>query len=98
MMLNNLKVGQFVRSKSGRDKNHIFIVVKVIDFEYVLIADGDIRRIDKPKKKKIKHLFEYDKISDNISDADLKNIKITNLMIRKEIEKFDLDNINLGGF
>ncbi len=98
MKVCSLKVGQYVRSKAGRDKSHIFIVLEIVDEEYVLVVDGDIRRIEKPKKKKIKHLYEYDKISDVVCEKKADDKKLTNLMIRKEIEKFDLGQINLGGF
>lgn len=48
-------IGRIVYSKSGRDKGHRFTVLKE-DGEYVYLADGDLRRIDKPKKKKLKHV------------------------------------------
>ena len=43
-------------SKSGRDSGRFYIVTEIVDANYVKIADGDLRRIDKPKLKKIKHL------------------------------------------
>ena len=51
-----IKIGQLVRSKAGRDKGRFFSVVKIIDDQFVLICDGELRRLEKPKKKKIKHL------------------------------------------
>jgi ribosomal protein L14E/L6E/L27E len=97
-IVSSIQVGQYVRSKAGRDKNHIFIVLEVIDHEFVLVADGDVRRIESPKKKKIKHLYEYKQISDVVREKKTDDKKLTNLMIRKEIEKFDLNQVNLGGF
>lgn len=97
-IVSSIQLGQYVRSKAGRDKNHIFIVLEVIDHEYVLVADGDVRRIESPKKKKIKHLYEYKQISDVVREKKTDDKKLTNLMIRKEIEKFDLNQVNLGGF
>ena len=49
---NPLVPGQIVKSKSGRDKGDVFFVVEVIDDDYVLIADGDRRKSENPKKKK----------------------------------------------
>jgi len=94
----NIEIGQYVRSKAGRDKNHIFIVNEVIDHEYVMVVDGDVRRIEKPKRKKCKHLFEYNQISEVVCEKIRDGKKITNLMIRKEIDKFDLSQIKVGGF
>jgi ribosomal protein L14E/L6E/L27E len=94
----NIQIGQYVRSKAGRDKNHIFIVIKIIDNEYVLLADGDVRRIENPKKKKCRHLFEYQQVSEVVCHKIKDGKKITNLMVRKEIEKFDLNQVKIGGF
>lgn len=96
--ISNIQIGQYVRSKAGRDKNHVFIVLEVIDTEYVSLVDGDVRRIERPKKKKIKHLFEFNQISDMVREKIKDDKKLTNLMIRKEIEKFDLNQVKVGGF
>ncbi len=97
-IIGSIKIGQYVRSKAGRDKNHVFIVIGIIDHEYVLLTDGDLRRIEKPKKKKIKHLFEINQLSDVVSEKVNDDKKLTNLMVRKEIEKLDLSKIKAGGF
>ena len=47
--------GQVVYSKSGRDKTLPFVVLSV-DGEYLILADGDKRTIEHPKRKKIKHV------------------------------------------
>jgi len=82
-----LSVGQIVKSKAGRDRDRIFIVLQIIDDQYVLIADGDLRKVDKPKKKKVKHLMKYNVISEEIKRKIEQNEKVTNLHIRKELEK-----------
>ena len=48
--------GSKVISKAGRDEGRLFLVVKELDQEYVLISDGDTRKVEKPKKKKRRHL------------------------------------------
>ena len=50
------EVGTVVLSKAGRDAGRYFVVVGVADNQHVLVADGDLRKIAKPKKKKTKHL------------------------------------------
>ena len=57
MTLEALKIGQVVRSTQGRDAGRLFVVVGVVDQNHVLLSDGALRRIDKPKKKKVKHLI-----------------------------------------
>lgn len=48
--------GRLVFSLSGRDKGRYFIAVGVYDEDHILLADGDLRRMEKPKKKKIRHV------------------------------------------
>lgn len=51
----NLEIGTVVKSLNGRDKNKYFCVVD-IEGEYVLYCNGCARRLEKPKRKKIKHV------------------------------------------
>ncbi len=47
--------GTVVCSKKGRDKGY-FLAVISSDNLYALVCDGKERRIEKPKKKNLKHL------------------------------------------
>ena len=47
--------GQVVFVKKGRDKGRAMVVVSV-DGEYVYLVDGKLRLLEKPKKKKAKHI------------------------------------------
>ena len=72
-MIDKIEKGAIVRSKAGRDKFRYFVVIEVIDNNYCLIADGDLRKIEAPKKKKISHLaFTNDKAT-NIEDFEFTN-------------------------
>jgi ribosomal protein L14E/L6E/L27E len=86
----DIRIGQVVKSKAGRDKDRNFIVVNVLDREYVLLADGDLRKIDNPKKKKAKHLAKYNIVSEEINKRILNNEPISNLLLRCELEKLVL--------
>ncbi|SHH15654.1 hypothetical protein SAMN02745245_00677 [Anaerosphaera aminiphila DSM 21120] len=75
-----IEVGQVVKSKAGRDIGEIFLVYEVLDDNYVLIVDGKTRKLNKPKKKKIKHLMIY---------KDIVNLKVDNLndsYVRKSLK------------
>ncbi len=48
--------GYAVFSKKGRDKGRYFVVLYTVDADFVVIADGDTRKIDHPKKKRRRHL------------------------------------------
>ena len=49
--MQDLSTGQVVISTAGRDKDRKFVVLCIIDDHYVYISDGDIRKLEKPKKK-----------------------------------------------
>ena len=54
--MNEEALGALVRSKAGRDKGRSFTVVEVLDENHVRVADGDLRKLASPKKKKLRHL------------------------------------------
>lgn len=51
-----IETGSVVISTAGRDQGRTFVVVESVDDAYVLIADGSTHKMEKPKKKKRKHL------------------------------------------
>lgn len=81
----NVALGQIVVSRAGRDAGKRFIVVKVLDQLFVEISDGDLRRMEKPKKKKIKHLNITDEKVESLENKLKSNSKITNAEIRKAL-------------
>lgn len=48
-------LGQVVLSKAGKDSGSFYAVLKE-EGDFAYIADGKLRKIEKPKKKRIKHL------------------------------------------
>lgn len=65
------KTGMLAKSKAGHDAGHIYVIMD-IDDTYVYLADGRIRTVEKPKKKKRKHVQlicrEYDAAAvDNVA-------------------------------
>ncbi len=83
--MSECEIGQIVRSKAGRDKDRWMLVVG-IDGDYVLLADGDLRKISLPKRKKIKHITKTQTVITSIQKDILSNKKIQNAEIRKILE------------
>jgi ribosomal protein L14E/L6E/L27E len=79
-------VGQVVFSKCGRDQGRAFIIVSVEE-NYVYIADGKLRKIEKPKLKKKKHIQKTNTIIKWIQDKILDN-NVTNHDIKKALEEY----------
>jgi len=49
------ETGSLARSKAGHDKDNLFIIIHS-EKEYVYLADGKTRTVDRPKCKKKKHV------------------------------------------
>ena len=84
-------LGQLVVSLAGRDKGCICAVVGEPDEEgFVLIADGKVRKVEKPKKKKLKHLKPIDWLPDD--DVKLSRDKLTNRFIREAVNALEIED------
>ena len=51
-----IQPGRVVFSKKGRDKGRYFVVLYMVDADFVMMTDGDTRKLDHQKKKRRKHL------------------------------------------
>ncbi len=87
-MEEKIKVGDIVLSKAGRDKERHFVVVALQDI-FAFVADGDLRKIDSPKKKKLKHIKGTGAKSEYIEDKLSDNLKVTNAELRRAIFEFE---------
>ncbi len=86
-ILNDL-LGKVVISKSGRDLGRAFVVVRVIDeARYLSISDGELRKIEKPKKKNIKHLQFTSLRADDVMEYLQKGEVPANHIIKKNIKQ-----------
>jgi large subunit ribosomal protein L14e len=79
----NMQPGQVVYSTAGRDEGRTFIVLSIIDDNHVYISDGDLRKVSKPKKKKVKHLKSTGIVASSIKEKLLSNIKVEDFEIRE---------------
>lgn len=84
----NVVLGQVVLSKAGRDAGKMFVVTGLIDINYVFVSDGDSRRLENPKKKKIKHLIITTNVIEAIAQKISAGDKITNADIRKALAEY----------
>lgn len=85
----NNYLGRVVLSKAGRDKDKVFVILSVLDDKYVYITDGSLRNVDKPKKKKIKHLAFTNVVADEIKNLLMSSEKVSDAMIRKILQSYD---------
>lgn len=83
----DIKVGMVVCSKAGRDKGERSIVIS-LENEYAYVVNGELRKVDKPKKKKLKHLQKTNYVSEFISDKLQSVGKVTNSEVRKALADY----------
>ena len=60
-------IGKFATSKAGHDKTKLYIIINE-DLEYVYLVDGDLKTLDKPKKKSKKHIQIINKVDEIIQN------------------------------
>ena len=51
----SMERAQIVRSLAGHDKGELFCVMDT-DGEFLLLADGKHRKVESPKRKRVKHV------------------------------------------
>lgn len=82
-----INVGQVVFSKMGHDKGGAFIVL-AIEEEYLLLADGKRRTLEKPKQKKRKHVQPTNFVNEQIAEKILSGAHLMNADVAKAIQEF----------
>jgi ribosomal protein L14E/L6E/L27E len=82
----DIEIGDIVYSKAGRDTGHIFVVCGTIDRNFVLVADGNLRKLEKPKKKRLKHLKPTGLVLDDMKNKVGYGVKMGNAELRRALE------------
>lgn len=83
MDYDSIKIGTVVTSLAGRDKGRSFIVVGQCDANHVYVADGMLRKLENPKKKKLRHLKLHNEVADSIRVKISEEKQVFNAEIRK---------------
>ena len=77
-------VGSVVRSLAGHDKGDYFIVLSVVG-DCAYIADGKLRKVESPKRKKLKHIQISNKIATDLRERLDNNEAVENFEVRKAL-------------
>ena len=83
-------VGSVVRSKAGRDKGDLFIVLRTED-NYAYIANGILRKVERPKKKKLMHLQPSSYVSELIQKKLETAEEVENFEVRKALAEYSVN-------
>ena len=79
-----------VKSIAGRDKGKFFFVMDT-EGEYLLLADGKIRRLESPKRKKRRHVVPAARSDCRTADKIRGGEKVTNSELRRALAQFGGD-------
>jgi len=86
--MSSYQVGQIIYSKCGRDKSKPFIILDIKD-NYLYLVDGDLRKLENPKKKKMKHVQLTKFVDENIKDIILNRKYLLDSDVRTAILKYN---------
>ncbi|QJC50684.1 hypothetical protein HGI30_03165 [Paenibacillus albicereus] len=91
------QIGRLVKVLRGKDEGSHAVIIGILDEKFVMIADGDGRRFDSPKKKNMQHLQLLPALSSEVSDSMSETGRVTNAKLRFAIQKYTSRKENEDG-
>lgn len=73
-----------VRSAAGRDKGKLFFVLQT-EGEFLLLADGKVRRLEAPKRKKRRHVEAVEAPETRVAEKIKSGEKLNNSELRRTL-------------
>lgn len=92
MMMDEVQVGQLVKSAAGRDKGTFYLIYDVLDKAFVRVIDGDKKKINNPKKKNVKHLRFFPETAKDVADKLCRGNPVTAEEIKDAINLLGLSH------
>ncbi len=86
----DVDVGSLVLSVSGRDKGDLFVVLRCEE-DFLYLANGKARKVEKPKKKKLRHISAIGMELENLKNKLKSGEMPTNAEIRKSLKEYAPD-------
>jgi len=83
-----IAVGQLVRSNTGRDSGHVYLILGFVGPATLLLADGRGRSAAKPKRKNIRHISVLKSIDKGVAAKFASGEAATDEEIRQAIRAY----------
>ena len=80
----DIEKGSVVRSAAGRDKGKLFFVLQT-EGEFLLLADGKVRRLEAPKRKKRRHTEALEVPETRVAEKIRGGEKLNNSELRRTL-------------
>ena len=97
--ISEFNISDVVISTAGRDQGKLFYVIGT-DPVYLILANGKDRTLDKPKRKKRKHIQKVLRTETRVAEKLRLGDKVLNSELRRDLAYLsrELQSNNLGGF
>ena len=94
----DISKSDIVISLAGRDEGKLFYVID-IEENFVLIADGKGRKLENPKRKKLKHVRRVSRTETRVAVKIQNGDKVLNSELRRDLAAFgqQFNSQNQGG-
>ena len=94
----DIMISDVVVSTAGRDQGKLFYVIGT-DPVYLTLANGKDRTLEKPKRKKRKHIQKVLRSETRVAEKLRQGDKVLNSELRKDLAYLgrDMQSNNLGG-
>ena len=94
----DISKSDIIVSLAGRDQGELFYVVDVEE-NYVLIANGKGRKLENPKRKKLKHVRRVSRTETRVAAKIRNGDKVLNSELRRDLATFgqEFNSQNQGG-
>ncbi len=95
----DIMISDVVVSTAGRDQGEWFYVIGE-DLPYLILANGKDRTLDKPKRKKRKHIQKVLRSETRVAEKLRAGDKVLNSELRRDLAFLarEMQANNLGGF
>ena len=96
--LSDFNISDVVESTAGRDRGQLFYVIGM-DPVFLLLANGKDRTLDKPKRKKRKHIKKVLRSETRVAEHLRNGDKVLNSELRRVLAYLsrEMQGNNLGG-
>ena len=79
-----IRISDIVVSNAGRDRDQLFYVIGT-EGVYTLLAHGKDRKLEKPKRKKVKHISKVLSADTRVAAKLIAGDKVLNSELRKDL-------------
>ena len=96
--ISDFNISDVVQATAGRDQGKLFYVIGA-DEQFLLLANGKDRPLDRPKRKKRKHVQKVLRSETRVAEKLIRGDKVLNSELRRDLAFLarEMQSNNLGG-